>query len=290
MQRTNGLINTLWSQKYLRFYEIMKYPVPLNTALFFQYSETNKIKKEKKSEQKLSFSRSKKSQYMDEYLDELNRLKSVFQSIPFVEQIFLCNSITFNSLNKNSDIDLFIITKPWRIRSVKFRSMLFFTAKNAKRIGKNTRKKICLSFFITSDQQNLYPISLPSMDIYLSYWIAHLVPIYNSLNLENKNSFYSQNKRIKWILPNFTEKQSIFLWINPFSGNTKIKNILEYIWNGRFGNIFERFIKWIQKVIIHIKIWLNPIRNKDVIISNYMLKFHQDIREKISLKYNIKIK
>jgi hypothetical protein len=49
---------------------------------------------------------------MDEYLKEIKRLKPTFQSIPFVEQIFLCNSISFNALDKNSDIDLFIIAEP----------------------------------------------------------------------------------------------------------------------------------------------------------------------------------
>ena len=44
--------------------------------------------------------------------EEIKRLESTFQSIPFIEQIFLCNSISFNALDKNSDIDLFIITKP----------------------------------------------------------------------------------------------------------------------------------------------------------------------------------
>jgi predicted nucleotidyltransferase len=49
---------------------------------------------------------------MDEYLNEIKRLKITFQSIPFVEEIYLCNSITFNALDENSDIDLFIIAEP----------------------------------------------------------------------------------------------------------------------------------------------------------------------------------
>jgi hypothetical protein len=49
---------------------------------------------------------------MDEYIQEIKRLESIFQSIPFIEQIFLCNSISFNALDENSDIDLFIITEP----------------------------------------------------------------------------------------------------------------------------------------------------------------------------------
>ena len=64
-----------------------------------------------------------------ETLQEIKKLKTTFQSIPFVQQIFLCNSISFNALDKNSDIDLFIIAEPGRIRTVKFRSMILFTLK-----------------------------------------------------------------------------------------------------------------------------------------------------------------
>ena len=240
-------------------------------------------------EQENSFSRDKKSKYMDEYLKEVERLKSTFQSIPFVQQIFLCNSISFNALDESSDIDLFIISEPWRIRTVKFRSMILFTLKWAKRFWKKTRKKICLSFFITSDQQNLYPISLSSMDIYLAYRIAHLVLIYQPDEKVN-NTFFENNKRIKWILPNYQEKQTISLWINPYFWNTKFKNVVENLWNWFLWNIFERTVKRLQRAIIRLKRIRNPVWNKDVIVSDSMLKFHQDIREKVSLKYNIKVK
>ena len=285
------LYNNLSIQPYLRFYEIMHYPIPKNAELFFQYSDIEHTNKLPRLNQELedSFSRDKKSKYMDEYLKEVKRLKSTFQSIPFVEQIFLCNSISFNALDENSDIDLFIIAKPWRIRSVKFRSMILFTLKGAKRIWKKSRKKICLSFFITFNQQNLYPISLPSLDIYLAYRIAHLVLIYQPSE-EINNSFFENNKWVKWILPNYQEKQTISLWIDTFSWNTKFKKIIEALWNWFLWNIFERLVKNLQKAIIRLKIILNPIWNKDVIISDYMLKFHQDIREKVSLKYNVKVK
>jgi len=289
------LIKTLSIQPYLRFYEIMEYPVPKNAELFFQYSDTentnaNKLLKDTFEENSdNTFSRDQKSEYMDEYLNEIKRLKSTFQSIPFVEQIYLCNSISFNALDKNSDIDLFIIAEPWRIRTVKFRSMILFMLKWAKRFWKKSRKKICLSFFITSDQQNLYPISLPSLDIYLAYRIAHLVLIYQPEE-EVNNSFFESNKRVKWILPNYQEKQVISLWINPSYWNSKFKDIMETLWNWFLWNIFERIVKHIQKTIIRLKRIWNPIWNKDVIVSDSMLKFHQDIREKVSLKYNVKVK
>ena len=291
------ILKLLSIQPYLRFYEIMNYPVPKNAELFFQYSDiehtnANKMLKNidvNESESWDEFSRDKKSEYMDEYLEEINRLKSTFQSIPFVEQIFLCNSISFNALDKNSDIDLFIIAEPGRIRTAKFRSMVLFTLKWAKRFWKKIRKKICLSFFITSDSQNLYPISLSSLDIYLAYRIAHLVLIYQP-DEEINNSFFESNKWIKWILPNYQEKQTISLWVSSFSWNTKFKKVMETLWDWFLWNIFEWTVKHIQKVIIWLKKIRNPVWNKDVIVSDSMLKFHQDIREKVSLKYNVKVK
>ena len=135
MQGTRKIIKTLSIQPYLRFYEIMNYPIPKNSEMFFQYSDTehtntNKILKDTNEDKSWDwFSRDKKSEYMDEYLQEIKRLKSTFQSIPFVEQIFLCNSISFNAIDENSDIDLFIIAEPGRIRTVKFRSMILFNLK-----------------------------------------------------------------------------------------------------------------------------------------------------------------
>ena len=284
------LANTLTIQPNLRFYEIMGYPIPFDAELYFQYSSTQKSKKNlNKNSASRHFSRDKKSEYLDEYLQEIKRLKLTFQSIPFVQQIFLCNSISFNALDDNSDIDLFIVAETGRIRTVKFRSMVLFTLKWAKRFWKKTRKKICLSFFITSDSQNLYPISLQSLDIYLAYRIAHLVLIYQP-NKEINNSFFESNKWVKWILPNYQEKQTISLWIEPFSWNTKFKNIMETLWNWFLWNIFEWIIKLTQKSVIRLKRIRNPVWNKDLIVSDSMLKFHQDIREKVSLKYNIKVK
>ena len=96
----------------------MHYPIPNNAELYFQYSDiSDKHKIEIQSTVETNnesdqFSRNKKCKYMDEYLSEIKRLENTFKSIPFVEQIYLCNSLTFNALDKDSDIDLFIIAKP----------------------------------------------------------------------------------------------------------------------------------------------------------------------------------
>ena len=68
------------------------------------------------------------------------------------------------------------------------------------------------------------------------------------------------------------------------------KNVIESMGDWFLWNIFEWTVKLIQKAIINLKRIRNPAWNKDVIVSDFMLKFHQDIREKVSLKYNVKVK
>jgi hypothetical protein len=167
--------------------------------------------------------------------------------------------------------------------------MLFFTFSGIKRSLTKKRKKICLSFFITSNHQNLYSISLPNLDIYLSYRIQHLVLLYQDTS-GKKSDFFKKNKRVQGILPNYATEQCIFLWNQVFSGRTNFKKFIEWLGRGVLGDFWEQIVKILQLFIINVKRWRDPERNKDVIVNDHMLKFHQDIREKISLKYSVAIK
>ncbi|MDR3168627.1 MAG: hypothetical protein LBU27_02510 [Candidatus Peribacteria bacterium] len=167
--------------------------------------------------------------------------------------------------------------------------MLLFTFAGIKySLGKKA-KKFCLSFFITSDSQNLYSLSLPNLDIYLCYWVQHLVPLYQA-DLKKGFQMYAKNKRVKGVLPNYSGQQSIFLGNQVVSGARKFKKVVEWLGSGMFGDLGEFFVKYLQLFIIRLKILRDPERNKDVVLKDTMLKFHQDIREKISLKYRMLIK
>lgn len=283
MWNSRKLVDTLNIQQYLFFYKIMGYPVPKQTGYFLEG------KKQKLSTPSNDFSRDQKNPLMEEYLQIIENYENIYKSIPFIEEIYLCNSISFNALHPESDIDLFIITQPNRIWTTKFRAMIFFFFKKGKRTLKKKKRRFCLSFFITSDEQNLYKISLKSMDIYLSYRIQHLVLLYKD-NEKKEGEIFKRNKRIQGILPNYPQQQSIYLGNKVFTGRNKFKTTVEKLSKGIIGDGIEYFLKWLQLISIHIKKARDPERNKDVITTNTMLKFHQDIREKISLKYNIIIK
>jgi hypothetical protein len=96
----------------------MKYPIPSDMERFFVEKKIKNLSVDQPSSATSttkvggSFSRSRKSPLMEEYLDEIVKHSKLYQSLPFIETIYLCNSLTFNALHQNSDIDIFIVAQP----------------------------------------------------------------------------------------------------------------------------------------------------------------------------------
>lgn len=263
----------------LIFYELMKYPVPLNQEYFYY------IQPKKELNTYSSTQREKFTPYHQEYIDTIKQYERFYKSLPRVEEIYLSNSITFNALHKNSDIDLFIITTPGRLWTCRLISVIFFTLMGIRRFRASKKKKFCLSFYITQDKQNLYEISLKQGDIYLTYWIAHLVWLYKKTK-SYQSHFFSENKRILNFLPNHPLKPIINIWSDICYGATRCKSIIEFFWNWILWNIVETSIKFIRLPwVLYQKKNLGS-KGRGIIITDTMLKFHGDIRRKIASLYS----
>ena len=196
----------------LLFYEIMQYPIP-NNQIFFEYW----AKKEKTEYSwNKEFSRKEKNKCLETFITKINKFWNLYRSLPFISEIFLCNSITFNSLKEDSDIDIFIITKKSKLRRARFFSELYFTILWQKRFKNNKKQKFCLSFYTREDNINLYPIMIKNKsDIYLWYRLAHLIPLYQ----EEKNDdwIYKANPRFNAMFPNHPQKYCINIWTQLFT-------------------------------------------------------------------------
>ncbi len=162
---------------------------------------------------------------MEDFLVFLKKWKFLYRNFPFVEEIFLANSITFNALKPTSDVDFFVITRQGRIWTARLMMSLFLRVFGLKRSSKHEYQRFCLSFFVDRGKMNLEPLLLHERDIYLPYWIAHLVPLYQE---QRSNAFFESNAWILRFLPNFPLQQVITLGLEALKGRGKLKTCLEF--------------------------------------------------------------
>jgi len=272
-----------------QFYSTMKYPLPSKEVInFFQSAEwVTEDSLQYHPELCDLFSREKTDDRMSEYIAFCDEYWSLRTKIPFVEQVYLANSITFNALHEWSDIDVLIVVRPWRVWLVRMYTWLLFFIKWILRTGPRIAKKICTSFFVDSKHLNFYTLLLQPLDIYFIFWLAHLVPRY-SLQIKESDVVWKNNKRIKGYMPHHPLKQVIRLQNELCYGTTKTRDFVEIVLWSWLGDICN----WLVSVIWRpIMLWKKRKLGKIgwwIIISDVMLKFHGDKRKDILLKYKSK--
>lgn len=201
---------------------------------------------------------------------------SCLASWPGVRAISICNNIAFLNASEESDIDLFLIVNPGEIWQTRFALASFLQVFKKRPQPGNEYGKLCLSFIITSDQLDLSFIKLQD-DIYLSYWLKTLLPVYDPEGLVAKT------KEANWQLfshlgvldaPEFeiqfdlSKKLPLFRLGHAISSTSKpIRKPLEN-WTRKFQQ--KRFPPVIRSKA--------KDENSEVIISDSMLKFHTNDR------------
>lgn len=208
--------------------------------------------------------------YEQKLWDITQKYTPILSKIPWIQCICVCNSLAMNTCHKNSDIDLFIITKKNRLWTTRIYTTLILTILRKRKTSKKHAWQFCLSFFISEEELSLESIALED-DIYLYYWLKTLIPIVNKnttfekfidinqiwLDFENKSITKKQDKNSEqtlWI----THKLLTSCW-------DYCEKLLKSIFLPRTKKSFQKLWK---------PFW--------VVISDTMLKFHnQDKRKKI---------
>lgn len=208
-------------------------------------------------------------------LDLLSRARpwlSFMAGWPGVESISICNNLAFYNAGENSDIDLFIVTKPDQIWQTRFALAAFLQIFRKRPLPGKEYGKICISFFVTSDNLDLSSIALEN-DIYLRYWLRSLMPFYDPANLmqeirEANKSIYQDVARTMHlpkdsVCPVLLDKKIYSL----SSLGTKPAN-----WLG--GGLEKRAKAWQQKRFPASIKESAQSNGTEVVINDQMLKFH----------------
>jgi hypothetical protein len=173
----------------------------------------------------LRIERMKRAQYFHRKAQRFSRFISAF---PFVRAVSISGSLSKGTMDKNGDIDYFIITKPgrlWVARTflVAFKKIFLF----------NSKKYFCVNYFIDSDR-----LTIPDRNLFVATEIAFLLPMTNKTMYEE---FIRSNHWARLFYPNkeFHNGENISESKNGF-----IKRIAEKILEGSFGEwLDEKFLK-----------------------------------------------
>ena len=188
--------------------------------------------------------------------------------VPWLRMVAIWNSVAMNSANSNSDIDLFIVTSPNRLWTVRIFITLIFQILWVRKTKNKHAERFCLSFFASTNVLNFENIAIEN-DIYLYFWILYLRPILNYNNTYEK--FLKENE--KWC--DFSSYDEIL----------KTSSSLIYFEEKRKNNnnIFLDFLEKILKSIFYPKTKKSQEKNWMLfweIINNDMLKFHKEDKRK----------
>jgi len=185
--------------------------------------------------------------------------------IPWLKMVWIWNSISMNCSNKNSDIDLFIVSSPETMWLNRILITIIFTILRVRKTKNNHAWKFCLSFFSTTLWLNFWDFSLKN-DIYLYFWIIYFKPILNHDN--TYELFIKENEKWANFWNHIRIKERIFIY-NKNIYLSKLNKLLKKI--------------FLPKTLKHYKTLWKPYW---VIINDNMLKFHnKDIRKKIKEEF-----
>jgi len=178
-----------------------------------------------------------------------------------------------------SDIDFFIITSPKRIWLVRFFTNLILRILGRRAYGEKTKDRVCLSFYVDSDNLDLSSLRICESDIHFAYWLNQMLPIYDPDNLYDK--FLEANSWTKKYLPNIYSKVktvSRYLVANSRIGLIW-KKFWEKMWGVAYGNLIEAQAKSFQQVKLKLSI-KDKAKTDDrgVVLKEGVLKFHENDR------------
>ena len=173
--------------------------------------------------------RLKGNQYAEKSLVTAKRITKIIKLFPYVRAVMLSGSISKNYMEKNSDIDYFIITKANRLWVCR----LFFVLVQ-KIIFFNRYKYFCYNYMVDENH-----VAITDQSFYTAIEGSSLLPVYN---FEMYQHFRQSNLWMQAYFPNFPMEEKVIL----DNRQSWIQRILEICFNNSFGEWLD---KWLMKKI-----------------------------------------
>jgi len=186
----------------------------------------------------------------------------------------VCNNLAFGKVDKDSDIDLFIVAKSGRLFLVRIFVTLLFQVMGIRRHGDKVAGRFCLSFFVDEDRLDLSRIAIEN-DIYLALWIRTMEPVID------RGVMPKLIKENLWVRRYLGDGEMVFGKIVGSGGrliNSRgflnlLRGGFDWIYNGSFGNAVEGILRRWQMSRSRKKMEKADDR-ASLIVERHILKFH----------------
>ncbi|GAB4030058.1 hypothetical protein [Spirosoma gilvum] len=161
----------------------------------------------------------------EEYLKTAKLIIKIIRHFPYIRGVFLSGSISKNCIDKNSDIDYFIITAANRLWIAHFCCSMF------RRIALlNSSKFFCYNYLV--DVNHLY---IDEQSLYTAIEIKSLIPL---LGYHYYETMQKENKWTNKYFPNYTNH----IDIDIAKSQPLTQKIVEYFFNNKFGDWFDSWL------------------------------------------------
>lgn len=209
-------------------------------------------------------------------LRQARRAAHLVAWVPFLEAVFVCNSVGSETARPESDIDWLVITRPGRIWLVRALLNIVLRVAGLRTYGNHEAGRICLSFFIDHDQLDLARLRALPEDIHFAYWLHQMVPVYGHASWYPR--FVEANTWTKQYVPFVHESLVAAVYEPALFGRftTRIKQVLAWLLGRKMGDFLERCVQALQyrKLKPSLK---EKSQNPEtgVVIEAGVLKFHE---------------
>lgn len=218
-------------------------------------------------EEKIVAKQIQRLKIIDQYFKKVGRILRFLKIIPFLKTVAVINSLSFQTVNENSDIDIFLICAKNRLWTVRALTVAILELLGVNKQKNKIAGRFCLGFAIDEKRLDLSSIRLKD-DPYLTYWLANLEPVFDTGAYKK---FIQANSWLFDELPNWSVKKIV--------SKSNI-NFFQKILSGKFGDFLEKFLAKIQIK----RVWQDPKsrrRGGTVVADESMLKLHPyDKRQK----------
>lgn len=189
-------------------------------------------------------------------------------SIPYIRGLFLAGSSSFSTGNakKESDIDVFIVTKAHRMWLTRLLITSITHILGIRRAGVIEENRFCLNHYITDNA-----LTRPDHTLYSAQLYSDYIAI-GEESQEILQAFWKDNTWRQELYPQAIPREYPDMsMIQPY----RIKYFIEYIWNHASVDIWNSLAKWIQVQKIKSNVIQSNATNR-IQVSDKELEFHPE--------------